>query len=244
MVITRVANEDCKKDDVGKFSGNFKLGKTTIVYQQREDVSRGKRCAAYEFRESDESMNELSAQKWAEIMSKNDTLSEEGADELTSILKSSPYKAFFFETKGCSSLNVATKQFEFVLIDSPSLFQFCESSPDPGAFSEHFQSCPPNSNDICSFNNLGGDARLVSPKPRLNIEDSTYSHLGAFVRGAPTDQIRHMWKNVAFEYLKLFKDNPQKTFWLSTCGLGVSWLHFRLDSYPKYYSYDLFVQEK
>ena len=31
--------------------------------------------------------------------------------------------------------------------------------------------------------------------------------------------------------------SPEETTWLSTSGLGVYWLHVRLDSYPKYYTY-------
>jgi len=31
-----------------------------------------------------------------------------------------------------------------------------------------------------------------------------------------------------------------KTFWVSTSGLGVAWLHVRVDSKPKYYSHEAY----
>lgn len=33
------------------------------------------------------------------------------------------------------------------------------------------------------------------------------------------------------------------TVWLSTSGLGVYWLHFRIDARPKYYQYSEFAAE-
>ena len=34
-----------------------------------------------------------------------------------------------------------------------------------------------------------------------------------------------------------------KPVWLSTSGMGVAWLHFRLDQRPKYYTYRAFAEE-
>jgi hypothetical protein len=33
-----------------------------------------------------------------------------------------------------------------------------------------------------------------------------------------------------------------RRFWISTSGLGVPWVHVRLDSYPKYYQYRPYAQ--
>jgi hypothetical protein len=33
------------------------------------------------------------------------------------------------------------------------------------------------------------------------------------------------------------KERPTEKIWMSTCGTGVYWLHLRLDSKPKYYTY-------
>lgn len=82
-----------------------------------------------------------------------------------------------------------------------------------------------------------------------------YAHLAIFVRSAPTEQVLRTWQVAAMALLdRLGLDNnnhkqdadlpPQRQstsssqpVWLSTCGTGVAWLHFRLDSVPKYYSY-------
>lgn len=156
--------------------------------------------------------------------------------------KASPFKGFFFETKGATPRQSA-KPFEFVLVDSPALQQFGESNPDPSAFAEHFPSCN-DEGGVCSFSNLGGDARLVSPTPMANIPDTTYSHLAAFVRGAPTPQVIQFWQRAAQEYSTVLNSQTNKPVWFSTSGLGVAWLHMRLDSYPKYYQYQPFAKQQ
>jgi hypothetical protein len=56
--------------------------------------------------------------------------------------------------------------------------------------------------------------------------------MAKFARHAPKYQIRAFWKEVGKQYAGLIgKENK----WLSTAGLGVPWLHVRVDSAPKYY---------
>ena len=99
---------------------------------------------------------------------------------------------------------------------------------DQRPFSEHF-----NTRDlIISFPNLSGDAQLVVPTP--HAEDNAYPHFAAFIRNAPEDQKHQFWIMVSKQYLRLLNEKPR---WLSTAGLGVYWLHLRIDSRPKYYSY-------
>lgn len=64
-----------------------------------------------------------------------------------------------------------------------------------------------------------------------------YGHLAAFVREGPSQQVAETWKHVAQEYMKQINDMNEKPIWLSTSGLGVAWLHFRLDRRPKYYTF-------
>ncbi len=65
-------------------------------------------------------------------------------------------------------------------------------------------------------------------------EESIYNHLASFVRSAPKKQTLEFWKKVGEEYDKKI---GQETKWLSTAGLGVYWLHVRIDSRPKYYRF-------
>ena len=87
--------------------------------------------------------------------------------------------------------------------------------------------------------NLGGDALLVAPCPMgPEIDLDRYSSLASFMRQAPQDQIKAFWLESAkaiLEYIETKK--PSQKLWVSTSGLGVYWLHLRLDSYPKYYTF-------
>ena len=61
-----------------------------------------------------------------------------------------------------------------------------------------------------------------------------YPHLAVFLRKADRQQQRSLWQKTAQEMLRHIGDRPT---WLSTAGGGVAWLHIRLDSRPKYYSF-------
>lgn len=85
---------------------------------------------------------------------------------------------------------------------------------------------------VVSFDNLGGDALLVAPCPIP--ASAIYGHLASFVRDAPASQIDEFWRCVACTFERTVSQTP---VWISTSGLGVIWLHVRLDSYPKYYTH-------
>lgn len=156
------------------------------------------------------------------------------------------YEAFYFETKGCSSNNYKHKTFEFVLVNAPRLASFVNSEgPNVRAFQIYFDSSSRESNAV-AFYNIGGDARLVVPKPSNNKTENLfgYTHLATFVRNIPNKQkVSELIQMVAEEYLKLLSETDTKTIWLSTSGTGISWLHFRLDTIPKYYQFHKFSQE-
>ncbi|HZZ70905.1 MAG TPA: hypothetical protein VFE24_01555 [Pirellulales bacterium] len=142
-----------------------------------------------------------------------------------SLLAEAPYAAFRWETPAVTD-ELASRAFEFVLLDSPGLAQH----PDPDAFAEHFATAR---GDIAAFSNLGGDAVLVVPCP--HGEPTAYGHLAAFVRAAPAAQRNALWQEVGAALARRVGPKP---VWLSTAGAGVSWLHVRLDDWPKYYGYE------
>ena len=166
----------------------------------------------------------MTIQEWTEAIA-DDARKSQG---IIQIIKEVPFKAVFFETKGCHQSNWNNKQFEFVLVDAPSLYSFAESNPDPKAFSEYLSGCR---YDGCTFPNLGGDAQLIAPKA---IEQSNrlvqYSHLAAFCRQAPANQVANLWKLAAQEYKRQVETFQTRTVWFSTSGTGIAWLHFRLAS--------------
>ena len=67
----------------------------------------------------------------------------------------------------------------------------------------------------------------------LNSESGRIT-CAAFLRDGPPEQIDQFWKLVGMRMQQAVSNEP---VWLSTAGLGVSWLHLRIDSRPKYYRY-------
>jgi hypothetical protein len=143
------------------------------------------------------------------------------------LLAEAPQDAYLWETPPITKAT-AKRGFEFVLVDTPGLARL---TPDPHSFAPHFEAADAEA-EVVAFTNLGGDAFLVAPTPRA--APHTYAHLAAFARGAPAEQQHAFWQTVGAEVESRLSDRP---LWLSTCGLGVGWLHARLDSWPKYYTY-------
>ena len=82
------------------------------------------------------------------------------------------------------------------------------------------------------FPNLGGDALLLAPCPTGPVK--AYAHLAAFLRGAPEAQVLELWRVLGRHVEHRV---GKRLFWVSTSGLGVYWLHLRLDDIPKYYQH-------
>ena len=148
--------------------------------------------------------------------------SDEFSEFYNTQLSKSNFSAFYWENK---PLNVHTMDgsYECNLVNSKAL---AHQAPDPHTFRNHFR----KDQSVVSFMNLGGDALLIAPCPVKRHPG--YSHIGTFVRTADKGQIREFWMDVASATIDTVGDSP---VWLSTSGLGVSWLHARIDSRPKYY---------
>jgi hypothetical protein len=101
---------------------------------------------------------------------------------------------------------------------------------DDTDFAEHLCDEAP----VAAFSNLSGDALLIVP--RMIAAAESYGHIAAFVRGAPREQQHALLNCLAQEIEKRLAASPNR-FWISTAGLGVPWVHVRLDRGPKYYQY-------
>ena len=148
--------------------------------------------------------------------------SAEFREFFTASICASPADAFFWETPPVTN-ETLDRDFEFVLVHAVALSKL---RPDPSPFLTHFLA----REEVLTFPNLGGDAILVVPAPLA--EKACYTHLALFLRGAPPGQVNAFWRAAGLAMRKRISDHPT---WLSTAGLGVSWLHLRLDSRPKYY---------
>jgi len=142
---------------------------------------------------------------------------------LVEALAAAPFEAYFWELPPLDQSS-RSRPFEFTLIDAGTSFG---EAADENAFREHTKS---SDAEVVCFENLSGDATLIVPCPRAPREG--YLHLAAFVRLGPPAQIQALFERVARETLRRLSARP---LWVSTAGLGVAWLHVRLDARPKYY---------
>jgi len=143
------------------------------------------------------------------------------------LLAEAPFAAYFWECRPVSAAS-AKWSFEFVLVESP---QLARVRPDERAFAAQF-AAGDASDGIATFWNLGRDALLIAPCPRGPLD--AYPHIAAFARTAPAEQQYALWRAVGAAVERRLSAEP---VWLSTSGLGVYWLHVRLDSRPKYYNF-------
>ena len=140
-------------------------------------------------------------------------------------LAKAPWPAFFWEMPALYR-HALDRTAEFVLINSPQLVRV---SSDTSAFQAYFED--QNSLTV-NFTNLGGDARLLAPLPLGAVEN--YTHLARFVRHAPKEQQMTLFQQLGNMIHQSLGERP---LWVSTSGLGVHWLHIRLDEKPKYYQH-------
>ena len=143
-----------------------------------------------------------------------------------SLLTMSKFAGYRWETPPVTSSTV-DRAFEFVLLDAPELAR----KPDERAFAEQFKAAAVGQT-VVTFPNLGNDAVLVVPCPAG--PPAAYVHLASFARGAPSGQVHALWQRVGAALEARLSASPT---WLSTAGMGVAWLHVRLDARPKYYGY-------
>jgi hypothetical protein len=147
-------------------------------------------------------------------------------------LAAAPWPAFFWEMPPIRRGHTDAP-YEFMLIRSDSLARM---QPDTDAFTEQFKTA---SNFVATFPNLGGDAMLVAPEQIA--ASSSYAHLAAFVRFAPPAQQHELFQALGHA-IDDFLRKCDGRIWISTSGLGIAWLHIRLDTYPKYYQHQPYAR--
>lgn len=147
---------------------------------------------------------------------------------LTDTLAKHPLVAYFFETPPIDD-SLSRLRAEFVLVDSPAL---ASVKADPSPFADALAKAPLG--PVARFPNLSGDAWLVVP--RAVAPTRVYPQLARFVREAPAEQIDALWAQLGAAVAD-WRATRRERLWVSTSGLGVYWLHLRLDTRPKYYSF-------
>lgn len=133
------------------------------------------------------------------------------------------YEAFYWEHPALNK-KFLEKKYECILQRSKPL-EYLASNED--AFKKYIFSA----DQVVDFMNLGKNAKLIVPTKKTNKD--IYNHLGKFIRGAENEQIVAVFKRVGTLILEEIK--TQNLIWLNTAGLGIIWLHIRMDTRPKYY---------
>lgn len=139
-------------------------------------------------------------------------------------LRRLPFEAWRWECPPLRREDLA-QPFDCVFVEDRELARL---QPDRKAFAAHFTH--PSARGFAVFDNLSRDALLLAPCPQA--ESSAYTHLASFLRHAPPTQVEGLWVELARLLATRLGAAP---LWLNTSGLGVAWLHLRLDAQPKYY---------
>ena len=164
--------------------------------------------------------NLMSFSDWISFMKSSDDF----VKLFNQVLINSDFEAFFLEVKPVNKI-LLDQSFEFVIVKSKALIGI---EPNNSSFLSYFEA----DESVVQFSNIRGDAQLIVPKP--TADQTEYAHLARFVRTAKQYQILGFWKKVVNAYST---DIDKDLKWLSTSGLGVHWLHVRIDSRPKYYQH-------
>ena len=112
---------------------------------------------------------------------------------------------------------------EFVLNNCPALIN---KTPSARSFRSYFK----RNMKVATFPSLGKDCLLIVPCPENR--QSQFGHLKSFLRSAGQELIHEFLITAAEQFLDALNSQPK---WFNTAGLGVPWLHLRIDSRPKYY---------
>ena len=151
----------------------------------------------------------------------------------SNLLSECSFQAFTWEVKPFNG-RVLEQNFEFVLAKSTRL-EKVKASPRP--FAKQFKQMP-SSQSVIAFQNIENDATFVTPRP-LDMDQNVYSHLGAFLRYGPKSQRDDFWKFLA----ESITDNLSlRPLWLSTAKVGRHWFHARIDSKPKHYRHQPYLE--
>ena len=129
---------------------------------------------------------------------------------------------FFYETS--PYVNYDSPYEEKIIVN----FQLKTLIQNTDAFKQHIKDS--NDEHVTSFFNLSKSSMLVIPMPR---KGKIFTTLKDFMDNASEKQQQKFWNIVAVKAIEMNKQHGK--VWISSHGLGVPYLHIRIDTYPKYY---------
>ena len=116
---------------------------------------------------------------------------------------------------------------------------------DSGPFAKHLDDIVIAGTWVGSFPNKGKDAVLIIPSAKKDYKKNIidYKNISQFTKNASQEQKQKFWQEVANRLSRELEKNEAPK-WLSTHGLGVPYLHVRIDNRPKYYHFEEYKTEK
>lgn len=224
-----------RNSEVMDIHGDVQTGVTSYTFRQQENGD-GLILVA------EENGNTITFRRAIELL---DSFEFQNAlsERIISFTERSKVGAIFFECIPVNTETYSIRPFEFILLPAPTLARrHVDSTPFQDQFSRLIP--PLSENPVISFENLGKDATLVVPGPRKGLRtDLQYcTHLASFLASAEIEHRSALWRKLGSVFHQLMsqleESNDSRPIWLSTSGLGVSWLHIRIDKIQaKYYNH-------
>lgn len=149
--------------------------------------------------------------------------------------------AYFWECIPVSQKSI-NKKFEFVVTKTKELNNITQ---DSRPFAKQLADIAIAGVHTGSFPNKGKDAILIIPGAKKDNDKDIidYKNISQFTKNAPHEQQQKFWQEVA-NVLSGELEKNEAPKWLSTHGLGVHYLHVRIDNQPKYYSWDGYINNE
>jgi hypothetical protein len=148
--------------------------------------------------------------------------------------------AFYYLLFTPFQANFMNRPFTIVLLKNENEYGV-PTDADYSKYSEYVaQQCKSYDNRVMSFQSKENDALLVCPCPSKGNTSENYAHIGKFFKHSTATERLSLFRKIQFE-VRLHLLTTQGTsgipVFVSTHGLDVPWLHFRLESpLPKHYT--------
>lgn len=140
------------------------------------------------------------------------------------------YEAYFLE---CPKMNAKTLNdgFEFIIYNAKNKFKNKKANFDYFSFySDDYLS-------MCIKSHNGNI--MIIPNHMKGTPCENYLNISNFLRNSLDEQIIDLFYLLSDNIKK--EINSGNTIWVSTHGLGIPWLHIRIDYFPKYYCYKKYI---
>merc|ERR1712216_257460 len=131
---------------------------------------------------------------------------------MSDIMKAMPFKAYFCECPPVSAGTAEKRLFEFMVNDSRLLAQL---TADIRTFSKHLS---PHRNKPISvaFPNINKPKAILVAPAQATDDVEAYTHIAAFFRNAPPEQLDNQWLTLGMEINKLLQEDSTFQSWWNT----------------------------